>query len=257
MGKGLKPVKVDTVLILAGDQGKGKSKILKCLAGEEWFTRTQLNIGDKDAFLQTLTWIYEIAELTATRGKDAEVVKGFITDESNTFRPPYGRSNITIHRQVVFVGTTNEQSFLTDPTGARRFWTVAVGDKLQEDAVKRDRDQLWAEAMALYLQGEEWWLTDAESVLLSEVQSVYQAEDTWEDAITEWLMQDDRVKTVREFGVKASRLMSEAIQMPVEKQTHGHSTRLGAVLTRMGWKKRRVQSGRKRVILWFPPEQNS
>jgi predicted P-loop ATPase len=158
MGKGQRPVKVDTVLILAGPQGARKSTSFRKLAGDDWFSDTALDIRNKDSF-QTIrgVWIYELAELAATRPRDAETVKAFLSAETDRYRPPYARNPVNSHRQVVFVGTTNEASFLSDPTGARRFHPVTVG-KIDLEAIERDRSMLWAEAVAAWKAGERWWL---------------------------------------------------------------------------------------------------
>jgi putative DNA primase/helicase len=98
-----------------------------------------------------------------TRG-EVEKVKAFITRSTDRFRPSYGRRVIEVPRQAVFFGSTNALEYLKDETGGRRFWPVRCG-RIDHDAIARDRDQLWAEAVALYNAGEPWWLTD-EALLL-------------------------------------------------------------------------------------------
>src|ERR1700730_17492579 len=89
-------------------------------------------------------------------------VKAFISQRDDTYRPPYGRTTVTQPRCSLIVGTTNEDDFLTDPTGNRRFWPVAVGDTLDIDLLKTWRDQLWAEAVVAYRAGEQWYLDAAQ-----------------------------------------------------------------------------------------------
>jgi predicted P-loop ATPase len=113
----------------------------------------------------------ELAELASLRGVSSiETVKAFLTRKDDTYRPPFGRRPVTAARQCVFIGTTNEEQFLRDRTGNRRFWPVHC-ERADIEALARDRDQLWAEAMMLYRQGEQWHLTAQEEALAADEQS--------------------------------------------------------------------------------------
>ena len=161
VARALRPgCKVDSVLILKGGQGVGKSRVLRALGGA-WFSDTKLDVTSKDAHMvAATTWIIEMPELTTMRGRDAETLKGFFSQPDATIRLPYGRVIETIQRRCVFVGSTNEDTFLFDLTGGRRYWPVEVGAKIDVEGVKEIRDQLWAEAVAAFEAGESWWLDD-------------------------------------------------------------------------------------------------
>ena len=103
-------------------------------------------------------WLVELAELAALRRSEIEATKAFITRRVDRYRPHYGRHAIEMPRQCVFVATTNEATYLRDPTGNRRFWPVRV-TKTDIDALARDRGKLWGEAVNLYRQGGSWYLT--------------------------------------------------------------------------------------------------
>ena len=158
-------VKFDHVLILNGPQGVGKSTIFAKLAGA-WFSDalTLTDMRDKTGAekLQGY-WILELGELAGMRKMDIETVKAFITTIDDKYRPAYGTVVASHPRQCIIVGSTNaEDGFLRDATGNRRFWPVAVtggGEKHAWDMAPGVIDQIWAEALHYYRQGETLYLT--------------------------------------------------------------------------------------------------
>lgn len=158
-------VKYDTMLTLVGPQGCGKSQIIKRLGGE-WFSDTLDSMRGKDAYEQIQGfWIIEVGELAAMKKMEVEATKMFITKTEDSYRAAYGHHVETHKRQCVFFGTTNTHDFLKDVTGNRRFWPVDVDPK----KVKRDLwaelgpeniGQIWAEALALYKNGESLDIKD-------------------------------------------------------------------------------------------------
>ena len=151
-------VKFDTAIVLYGSQGLGKSLILERL-GRKWFNNSLVDIKTKDALEQIQgSWIVELAELAPTYKNDNEIVKAFISRTSDRFRSPYGRRTEEYPRQCVFAGSTNNLMFLKDRTGNRRFWPI-TGDKDRKtknswDLSKDEIDQLWAEALVYWSEGE-------------------------------------------------------------------------------------------------------
>ncbi|WP_158266741.1 virulence-associated E family protein [Alsobacter soli] len=186
--------KVDTMLILEGDQGIGKSTAIKVLAGEDWFTDSMPpKLNERDAAIQLRgKFIIEMAELSVlARANDGDS-KGFLSRAVDDYRPVYGRTAEKVPRQCVFIGTTNSDEYLRDATGARRFWPVAC-NKVDLVALAADRDQLWAEALALYKAGNQWHLTEAEEALARGEQKQRYAADPWSQAIDEYLVGKHRV----------------------------------------------------------------
>ncbi len=161
----------DHVLVEEGAQGIGKTSAVRALAVRpDWFAGSLPDIHSKDAPLQLLgRWIIEIAELKAVRNTQVEATKSFITETADTFRPPYARRTAQFPRQCVFIATTNETEYLRDRSGNRRYWPVRCG-RIDVDALIRDRDQLWAEAVRLFRDGEAWHLTREETELAADQQ---------------------------------------------------------------------------------------
>ena len=178
--------KVDTVLLLSGKQGAKKSTAFRNLAGSAWFADTPLDVQHKDAYGALRgKWIYEMAEMESLRRREATATKAFISSQVDRYRPSYGRHEIEQHRQTIIVCTTNDDEPLTDSTGSRRFWPVYV-DALNVDALAKDRDMLWAEALHLYRKGWLWWLDQEQSADLEVVSQDFQSGDPWEKMVMEY-----------------------------------------------------------------------
>lgn len=247
--RALKPgCKVDTVLILAGKQGAGKSTWCRALFGEPFFCDTRFKLGDKDA-LQGLrgVWCYELAELASTRAKDAEEVKAFLSAQEDRFRPPYGRSMITLKRSTVFVGTTNQPTFLADPTGARRFWPVSVG-KIDLAWTREHRDQLWAEAADAFAKGEPWWLDTEREQEIEDARGIYEHDDPWHGPIEAGC--SDHIR--RTEGITARDVLVHMLGKDLQDCSRGDEMRVAGILGSIGWSKKRVQVLGRREIRWFP-----
>ena len=155
-------VKFDSILVLNGEQGLGKSTLFAVL-GKDWFSDS-LSISDmKDKTAPEKLqgyWILEISELNGIKKVDVEVVKSFITRTDDKYRQAYGVSVESHPRSCIIVGTTNsEGGFLRDITGNRRFWPVSVTGKGKYHPWElTDTDQVWAEALEYYNRGEELFL---------------------------------------------------------------------------------------------------
>ena len=150
---------VDCALILEGAQGIRKSSALRILGGA-WFTDRLSDLASKDAAIEVNgAWIIEIAELETMSRAEVGTIKAFISRTVDRFRPPYGKRTVALPRQCVFAGTVNPESgYLKDATGGRRFWPVSCGT-IDIPALRRDRDQLWAEACHRYACcSDPWWL---------------------------------------------------------------------------------------------------
>jgi predicted P-loop ATPase len=178
--------KADCCLILEGP-GSKKSTAWKTL-GSEWFADELADLGSKDLAMQIRSvWIVEIAELDSTVRSDISRTKALMSRATDRFRPPYGKQVIQAPRQCIFAGTVNHATYLRDETGGWRFWPVRC-HRIDADALERDRDQLWAEAVVQYRAGEVWWLDTPELIEeASRQQSSRYEEDPWQALIGEWV----------------------------------------------------------------------
>jgi predicted P-loop ATPase len=231
--------KVDDVLVLIGEQGVGKSTFFDVLAGE-WFTDTPVNIGDKDGKLvMRKAWIVEWAELESMRrAKDQEAIKGFLSAKVDLFRKPYGRDVVEAPRHCVIVGTTNNREFLHDPSGNRRFWPLEVKNRIDVEWLRANRSQLWAEAVALFRSGEQWFLTHEENEQLREVQREHEHRDVWADPIADYLHSQGLLDEVT-----TTHLLKEAVGVDVDKMSDRDSKRVAAIMKPARLDARRVRIG--------------
>jgi predicted P-loop ATPase len=229
--------KVDTLCILQGDQGDFKSTFWQILAGEAWFTDNLSEANEKDEKLKLRRyWILEFSEFeTAYKRKEVEQLKAFLSSRIDSLRRPYGRAIEDFPRTSVFVGSTNRQEFLHDPTGERRYWIIPVSKKIPIQMLEEERDRIWASAVAAYKSGEQWWLTPEEDELLAKANKNWQSSDTWEVDVLSYL-QNKSICTVSE-------LLTKVIQIELAKQGKAEQMRLSDILRRNGW----VRSKQKRI----------
>jgi putative DNA primase/helicase len=229
--------KVDTVPILESPQGRGKSTVLRELAGEAFFLETGAELGSKDSFQQLRRkWIVELAELDALSRADVARIKAFLSARVDTYRPSYGRRATDHPRQCIFVGTTNSATYLKDDTGGRRFLPVRC-DRIDLAGLRGVRDQLWAEARVRYERGERWHIEDA-ALLRSfeaEQEARFQA-DPWEQAIAGWLLSAGRPER-RIEGVTTADVLAGALAKDQGTWTRADEMRVAAVLRRLGWER--------------------
>jgi predicted P-loop ATPase len=152
----------DYMVILEGEQGELKSSALRTL-GDRWFSDSmpELSGSAKDVSLHLRNkWLIEIDELGAMSRADINRFKGFLTRPAERYRPPYAREDVHEPRMVIFAGTTNDCAYLRDTTGNRRYWPIRTGT-IDIEALKADRDAIFAEALVLFRKGVQWWPTKA------------------------------------------------------------------------------------------------
>lgn len=257
-------VKADHMLILEGEQGARKSTALKILAGEDWFTDELPDLGSKDAAIHMQgVWIVEIAELDAIGRAEVSRIKAFLTRTTDRFRPPYGRHTVEIKRQCVFAGTVNPDTYLRDETGNRRFWPIRCG-AIDINALARDRDQIWAEAVARFKDGAIWWIEDKELLKsASEEQGKRYQSDAWDGLIDRWLTHEtrrvskdhagaddwqeeefERLEPLRDVSV--GEILAGAIGIEPARWTKPDQMRVGSWLTSRNWERYQRRTGEAR-----------
>lgn len=232
-------VKFDYMLILEGAQGMRKSTLLATLAGQ-WFSDTGLDLSNKDSYQQLQgQWLYEIGELDAFNKNDITAIKRFVASSADNFRASFDRRARPYPRQLVFGGTTNEDHYLSDPTGNRRFWPVRVTRLIDIDWVIANRDQLFAEAMARNAAGERMHPTHEEELqLFVPQQELRQVSNAIGDAVAQYVTRDAVGVTKAKFTLVD---VLHHIGIGLEKLGPGkyHEKQAGAALRKLGWVEKR------------------
>lgn len=237
--------KFDFITVLEGRQGSGKSSALRVLAGgDDIFSDAELLHLDGKGQMEAVkgVWIFELGELAGLRAADVEKVKAFASRTHDRARGAYERHVTDQPRRCIFVGTTNRGDYLRDGTGNRRFWPVETG-VIDLDALRRDRDQLWAEAAAVEAEGgplglpEELWAEAAER----------QAERVQEDP---WI---DRLRDIawQRHTHDRKRVTADAAYRHLGIETKDRSPAVGgrvkAAMAGLGWEQKVVKVEGKTV----------
>lgn len=223
--------KAELMLILEGPQNAGKSALCRALAGEQWFTDQVRDIDSKDAIqIMEGKWLVELAEMSPARQADANKLKAFISTQSDRYRPPYGEQPVDRPRQSVLIGTHNPDGvgYLKDPTGARRFLPVVCGT-IDIAAVRRDRAQIWAEALHMLDNGVTWWLSDGEMPVVKAQQAERTERDPWMPFL------HDATAHRSTGGVVPLDDLLLALSMPRERITPQLSARMTRVMWQLGF----------------------
>lgn len=239
--------KVDFMLVLEGAQGKRKSTSLGELFGTNWFVDTVDSPSEKD-FYQVIQgcWGVEIAEMDSFGKADVTAVKAAITRRTDKFRAPYERMPSSYRRECVFVGTTNDNQYLKDATGGRRFLPVRADGDVDLQRIGELRDQLWAEAVQLFRDGHEYWVLPDDAPA---EQAARYMEDSWQPRIERWLagrfrMDRDgnpltapRLRWMQDQPVDwttTDELLEFAIGMEAGKHTKADQMRISNIMKRIG-----------------------
>ena len=226
----------DHVLVLEGSQGIQKSTSFRILAGDDWFTDELPDLQSKDAAIQLAgKWIIEVSELSALKRSDVETIKKFMSRRIDRYRAPYEKLASDHPRQCLFVATTNDEGYLKDQTGNRRFWPVKCST-IDIKALHDDRDQLWAEALARFNRGEQWWLTAAEEQMARAEQEERREIDSWHDIVTRHCAATGGMPVSMDNVFRA-------LNVPYERLNAATNKRAAAILKTLGYQRRQLQRG--------------
>jgi predicted P-loop ATPase len=230
----------DHMVVLEGPQGILKSSACRVLGGK-WFTDALPDVTQGREASQHLRdkWLVEVSEMHAMNRAEAALLKSFISRTTERYRPTYGRVEVREPRQCVFVGTTNADQYLRDPTGGRRFWPVRTGvsGRIELELLGQYRDQLFAEAVENFRRGEQWWPDQQfERELIKPEQAERYTGDIWEERIEQYVEDKTRVSIpdVAKFclGFIDKELRQE------------HTVRISSILRDFGWEAKKSNGKR-------------
>lgn len=236
--------KFDVMLVLGGKQDLGKSMCCRALAGPAWFSDDMphdLRNRDSAIALQGV-WMMEFGELASLVASGDETIKAFLSRQVDRFRPVHGRHFVERPRQTLLIGTTNQDDFLRDGTGNRRYWPVWC-HKTEPAWIEENREQLWAEAARLEAGGATVWLDD-DSIKAAAVvmQTEHTAEDMWADRVREYLLP--------RHSVTSGELLETALNLPRDRQNRSSEMRVASVVKAAGWVKLQTWVDGKNVKKW-------
>lgn len=242
--------KMDNVLVLEGPQGIGKTSAVGALFGEDYMTSSVDDFSSKEAAISIQgMWVAELAELAALNKSDVLKAKKFITETFDRYRPPYGRHTVRRPRQCVIIGTTNDDRYLKDTTGNRRYWPVPV-TTVDTPGLVEARDQIWAEAIHRYRAGERWWLADAEELRLAgAVQRERIDEDVWAPQIDSLLSSPD----ISSKGHVTVSALLTGLGVELDRRTKAHEMRVAQHLASRGYQKKKMRIDGHPMTAWLPP----
>jgi hypothetical protein len=241
--------KADMVPILTGPQGLRKSSLVEALApGKDEYTVVSLADRDENLARQLRgRMVVEWDELRGLNTRDAESIKGWVSRTKDDWIPKFKEFATSLPRRYLLLGTANPKQFLSDPTGLRRWLPLFITHTIDVDLAIREREQLWAEAKALYHKHYEEtkgrsgvMYEDAERLALAS-QKRASIRDPWVDAINLWIEQEDRTK-----GATTLQILHQACSISTSQITYGTHERLRRTMAYIGWSEN--ENG-----LWEPP----
>ncbi|PWU21853.1 MAG: hypothetical protein C5B50_00790 [Verrucomicrobia bacterium] len=238
--------KFDHVLVLEGAQRAGKSSVVKILASGPTSDRPEAFVSDAPILHASAkeqqeaiegVWLYELAELTGIRRAEVEALKAFLSRNADTTRMAYDRFRTDTPRRCVFIGTTNDRNYLADQTGNSRFWPIETG-LIDLAALRRDRDQLWAEAMALDTAGLPLVLPSELYEEAAKSQLTRTVNDPWEEILENWRRWptgNENFQIGNEHRVTTKFIWSAILRLEVEKVSITETRRIASIMNKLGW----------------------
>jgi predicted P-loop ATPase len=246
--------KVDHMMVLEGPQGILKSKVIKTMA--LGYVSDTLPDLDSDAIRLSAhlrgKWLIEVSELASISKAEASRLKAFLTTEIEQYIPKFGRMEVREPRQCCFIGTINEDTYLKDETGNRRFWPVKCGT-IDLDGLEAEWEQVLGEAVREYRNGTPWWVDrDFEAAHFRPQQDARLWSDAWEQRVKDYLdghYTATGAITPYKQSVSILSVAEECIGIEARRFSVPEQKRVAAILRHLGWEFKRTMTGR----LWIRP----
>lgn len=263
--------KCDTMLILESEvQGRGKSTAFDTLGGE-WFCDTPLDVRSKDSRgMAAKHWILEMGELQSFKTADFNEMKSYLSARRDNYRPAYAKDDQEFLRRAVFGGTTNKREYLTDDTGNRRYLPVHIDNKIDIGKLQTDRDQLFAEAVHLFLAARacpdcavsrversdnrcaehRWWLTEYEEKLAEEEVSKREEEIPWKLKLHEWWLNIKPIDRPQKIAIED--VATDVLDIGLDRLNDRVRQQIGTAMAKLGFKIGRPTIGGIRHKFYIP-----
>jgi predicted P-loop ATPase len=241
----------DMAIVLVGDQGRGKTSLMKALVPlVDQYVELGLDVHNNDlARLMRGKLIGELAELKGIAGREMEAVKAWITRRVEEWTPKYRERTQSMPRRLVLWGSTNIERFLDDATGERRWLPATVG-AIDVVAAKADRDQLWAEGLAMWKRHGVMW-QDAER-LATAVHEDHKMIDPWEEQIETFAQTCGLEGQKRgDQGFTMTELLTEGLGLKAAQITKAVEMRAAKALKRHGFDRRMLRVEGQRAWRWY------
>tara|TARA_R100001015_G_C4621354_1_gene178542 strand:+ start:1 stop:1122 length:1122 start_codon:yes stop_codon:yes gene_type:complete len=233
--------KFDNCFVIVGKQGARKSTFWSTLGGH-FFSDALKDISNKDSLMVLhRSWVMEFSELDfLTTRKQAGEVKAFLSQSTDIFRVPYGKSTEVFKRRGIIVGTSNKtDGLLLDDSGNRRFWICQTTrdntNQIDCDGLLKEKNSIWASAVSAYLNKEPWTLDQESESIVNNENVKYLIDSPWKSVIESFI--NDPQNRHRELTTEA--ILTEAILKPIERQTRGDQMQVASILRDLGLVKKR------------------
>ena len=245
--------KFDNCFVIVGKQGARKSTFWSTLGGH-FFSDALKDISNKDSLMVLhRSWIMEYSELDfLTTRKQAGEVKAFLSQATDIFRVPYGKSTEVFKRRGIIVGTSNKtDGLLMDDSGNRRFWICSTTrdntNQIDCDGLLKERNSIWASAVSAYLNKEPWTLDTESEEIVNNENVKYLIDSPWKSVVESYISAPNN--RGRELPTEV--VLTEAIEKPIERQTRGDQMQIASILRDLGLVKKRRgdRSSRKWVYI--------
>lgn len=247
--------KADMVPILVGPQGAGKSRAIAAIApSSDAYCEISLDTKDDDlARLIAGKLIGEISELRGLKSREAEHIKAFVSRQVDERVEKYKEFTLRRPRRIVMIGTTNEDAFLADRTGNRRWLPLRVG-QIDVDRIEADREQLWAEAAALYRAGGIEYRDVEDLAREGEITQDYEVDDSWPALVARWLDAGDSVTAKPRSApyLLSADVLLGALGIEARAAKRQDEMRLGQAMRDLGYARRRRWVGESRARVYEP-----
>lgn len=242
--------KMDNMPVLEGASGLNKTTFLETLGGE-WYKSLSHAFGDKD-FLQAIqgAWLIEIPDMTGFSRRDHTQILATITTRIDTYRASYGRYVEDHPRVAIFAATSETSDYLQDTRGRRRYWPLRC-TAIDLDALRGQRDQIFAEAVQAYRDGAKWYEMPGEATDAEQVERA--TPDLWTDKVIDYASElwAEEKRTGRPHPITSSHILYYAIEMPLAKQGLVEKNRIARIMRENGW----IQSRKTHTRNWIKKDR--